>query len=234
MFNPDNMSNHHHSYNNSHIHHNHAPQVNAVNCRAVGIAALITGSFMGLEFIGGHISGSLALIADAGHMLIDFAALIIAWLAFQISDRKAHSENDSIKKLPLYAAAFNVISLFLIAIWIIWEAYERFNNPAPILGKLMALIAVTGLIINLIVLRILAKADGNNLNIKAVYLHVMGDLLGSFAAIIASIAILTKGWTIADPILSVIVAILLLRGAWFTGREIVLEFQDSHWQSKSK
>ena len=222
------MSKHHHSHDGSHKHHHHTPQVDAANSRAVGIAALITGSFMAVEFVGGHISGSLALIADAGHMLTDFAALFLAWLAFQISHRNAHKENNNIQRLPLYAAAFNVITLFLIAIWIIWEAHERFNDPAPILGKLMFLIAVVGLIVNLAVLRVLAKADGNNLNIKAVNLHVMGDLLGSIAAIIASIVILTTGWTMADPILSVVVALLILRGAWSVGKETLHELQTSH------
>ncbi len=221
------MSNHHHSCDASHNHH-HVPQVDAANSRAVGIAAIITGAFMGVEFVGGHISGSLALLADAGHMLNDFAALLIAWLAFQISNRASQKENSKIKKLPLYAAAFNIITLFLIAIWIIWEAYERFNNPAPILGRLMFFIAVLGLIINIIVLRVLAKADGNNLNIKAVNLHVMGDLLGSIAAIIASIAILLTGWTMIDPILSVIVALLILRGAWFVGKETLHELKAAH------
>ncbi len=221
------MSNHHHSCDASHNHH-HVPHVDAANSRAVGIAAIITGAFMGVEFVGGHISGSLALLADAGHMLNDFAALLIAWLAFQISNRASQKENSKIKRLPLYAAAFNIITLFLIAIWIIWEAYERFNNPAPILGRLMFFIAVLGLIINIIVLRVLAKADGNNLNIKAVNLHVMGDLLGSIAAIIASIAILLTDWTMIDPILSVIVALLILRGAWFVGKETLHELKIAH------
>lgn len=217
------MSEHHHSCDGGHTHHNHAPQVDAANSHAVGLAAIITGGFMGLEFVGGHISGSLALIADAGHMLTDFAALLLAWLAFKISHRQAHLNNSSMKRLPLYAAAFNVVTLFLIAIWIIWEAYERFNSPAPIMGVLMFMIAVIGLIINLVVLKILTKADGNNLNIKAVNLHVMGDLLGSIAAIIASIAILLTDWTVIDPILSVIVALLILRGAWSVGKETLNE-----------
>lgn len=222
------MSNHHHSCDASHNHHHHVPQIDAANSRAVGIAAIITGGFMGVEFVGGHISGSLALLADAGHMLNDFAALLIAWLAFQFSNSVAQKENSNIKRIPLYAAAFNVITLFLIAIWIIWEAYERFNNPAPILGGLMFLIAIIGLIINLVVLRVLAKADGNNLNIKAVNLHVMGDLLGSIAAIIASIAILLTDWTIIDPILSVIVALLISRGAWSVGKETLHELRLEH------
>lgn len=222
------MSEHHHSSDNSHGHHNHAPEVNAANSRAVGIAAIITGGYMGIEFIGGHFSGSLALIADSGHMLTDFAALLLAWIAFKISNHNALKKESKFQRLPLYAAAFNIITLFLIAIWIIWEAYERFNNPVPMLGSIMFIIAVMGLIINLMVLNILAKADGNNLNIKAVNLHVMGDLLGSVAAILASSTILLTGWTMIDPILSVIVALIILRGAWSAGKETILEIQAQH------
>lgn len=219
------MTEHHHSCDSGHSHHNHAPHVEAANSRAVAIAAIITGIFMGVEFAGGHISGSLALIADAGHMLTDFAALLLAWIAFQISHGNAHLNNSRIKKFPLYAAAFNVVTLFIIAIWIIWEAYERFNNPAPIKGALMFGVALMGLIINGIVLKILANADGNNLNIKAVNLHVMGDLLGSIAAIIASIIIMLTDWTMIDPILSVIVALIIGRGAWIVGKETLGELK---------
>lgn len=204
-------------------HHSHAPILNSANSRAVGFAAIITGSFMGVELVGGLISGSLALIADAGHMLTDFAALALAWAAFWWSGRNAHKSKSH--RLPIYAAAFNIISLFAITIWILWEAYHRFQNPAPILGPVMFIIALGGFIVNIVVLSILAKADGANLNIKAANLHVMGDLLGSIAAIIAAIVIIFTGWSPIDPILSVVVALLIARSAWSAGKETLHALQ---------
>lgn len=211
---------HHHSGVHSghdHSNHHHAPEVNSANSKAVAWAAVMTGTFMGVELFGGIISGSLALIADAGHMLIDFAALVLAWGAFWMSARmqgKSQSE-----KLPLYAAGFNIITLFIISAWILWEAYHRFQSPAAVLGDTMFIVALGGLVVNIIVLKILAKADGENLNIRAANMHVIGDLLGSIAAIMAAIIIIFTDWTPIDPILSVVVALLIMRGAWAIGAE---------------
>ncbi len=211
-----------------HHDHDHNPTINAANCNAVGLAALITGAFMGVELMGGIISGSLALIADAGHMLTDFAALALAWAAFWLSNHSAHKAIGASQRLPLYAAAINCISLFIISAWILWEAYHRFQDPVPIIGPIMFIIALGGLIVNLIILKILAKADGKNLNIKAANMHVMGDLLGSIAAIIAAIAIMVTGWTPIDPLLSTLVALLIARGAWSIGKETLHALRHNH------
>jgi len=211
------------SHNHDHDgYHHHAPEVNANNSKAIAIAALITGSFMGVELLGGIISSSLALIADAGHMLTDFAALVLAWFAFWLSAQKSAKPR---RPWPLYAACINTISLFCIAFWILWEAWERFHSPTTVIGSIMFIIATAGLMVNIIVLKILTKADGENLNIRAANLHIMSDLLGSVAAIIAAITIIVTGWTPIDPILSVVVASLIMRGAWGVAKETIKELK---------
>ncbi len=195
--------------------HSHAPKVNARNVRAVGLAALLTGAFMFAEVAGGIISGSLALIADAGHMLTDFAALALAWLAFRIARRPTDWKRSyGFDRFSILVAFVNGLSLFVIAAWIIYEAVLRIAAPQPVLGGTMLVIAMLGLAVNLIALQIMRRADPENLNIKAAMLHVMGDLLGSVAAIVAAGVILLTGWVVIDPILSVLVALIILRGAW--------------------
>ena len=195
--------------------HSHAPKVNAHNARAVGLAALLTGGFMIAEVVGGVLSGSLALIADAGHMLTDFASLALAWLAFRIAERPADWKRSyGFDRFSVLVAFVNGLSLFAIAGWITYEAVLRILHPEPVLGTPMLIIAGLGLAVNLIALQIMRRADPGNLNIRAAMLHVMGDLLGSVAAIAAAGIILATGWFVVDPILSVLVALLILRGAW--------------------
>ncbi|QQX82279.1 cation diffusion facilitator family transporter [Shewanella sp. KX20019] len=190
------------------------------NQKAVGIAAVLTGSFMIAEIVGGVVSGSLALIADAGHMLTDFVALSLAWFAFHLAKRPASwKATYGFDRFSVLAALVNGLSLFLIAAWICFEAYKRINEPVEVLGGTMLLVAVGGLIINILAFWILTRGEKDNLNIKAALLHVAGDLLGSVGAIIASIVIIYTGWTPIDPILSVFVAIIILRSAWHVVRE---------------
>ncbi|AQS36904.1 cation diffusion facilitator family transporter [Shewanella psychrophila] len=190
------------------------------NQRAVGIAAILTGGFMIAEVVGGLISGSLALIADAGHMLTDFVALSLAWFAFHLAKRPASwKATYGFDRFSVLAALVNGLSLFLIAAWICFEAIKRLNEPVEVLGGTMLLIAVGGLIVNILAFWILTRGEKDNLNIKAALLHVAGDLLGSVGAIIASLVIIYTGWTPIDPILSVFVAIIILRSAWHVVRE---------------
>ena len=168
------------------------------------------------EVAGGLISGSLALIADAGHMLTDFAALAMAWGAFRLAARPANSRYTyGYDRISILVAFLNALTLFAVAGWIIWEAGHRFFAPGEILAGTMLWVAVAGLAVNLIVFWILLGADQENLNIRGAVLHVLGDLLGSIAAIAAAVIIFTTGWVLADPILSVLVAVLILRSAWF-------------------
>jgi cobalt-zinc-cadmium efflux system protein len=206
---------HDHQHGPGHDHH-HA----AISARAIGIAAILTGGFMLVEIAGGIVSGSLALIADAGHMLTDFAALAMAWLAFRVARRPADAKRTyGFDRLSVLAAFVNGLALFAITAWIVIEAIERLSDPRPNEGGLMLAVAVAGLLVNLASFWVLSRGDRGNLNLRAALLHVIGDLLGSAGAIVAALVILGTGWTPVDPILSVLVAALILRSAWRVVRE---------------
>ena len=185
------------------------------NLRRVLIALVLTGAFMVVEVIGGIISGSLALLADAGHMLTDTMALALAAAAFHVSKRPAGgSLTYGYQRFQILAAFVNGLSLLVIVGWIFFEAVERFITPREILGETMLLVAAAGLVVNIVAFAVLHSGDQENLNIRGAALHVAGDLLGSVAAIVAAIIIIYTGWTLIDPILSVAVAFLILRSAW--------------------
>ncbi len=191
--------------------HDHA----SGNMRRVMIALVLTGAFMIVEVIGGIISGSLALLADAGHMLTDTMALALAAVAFHVSKRPADGKlTYGYQRFQILAAFVNGLSLILVVAWILYEAVDRFRNPTEILGNTMLLIAAIGLVVNLVSFLVLHGGDRENLNIRGAAIHVAGDLLGSVAAIIAAIVIIYTGWTPIDPLLSVVVAMLILRSAW--------------------
>ena len=179
------------------------------------IALVLTGTFMVVEVIGGIISGSLALLADAGHMLTDTMALALAAAAFHVSRRPAGGNlTYGYQRFQILAAFVNGLSLFLVVGWIFYEAVERFITPRDILGGTMLTVAAAGLVINIISFAVLHSGDQENLNIRGAALHVAGDLLGSVAAIVAAVVIIYTGWTLIDPILSIAVAFLILRSAW--------------------
>jgi cobalt-zinc-cadmium efflux system protein len=180
------------------------------------IAALIlTGVFMIVEVIGGILSGSLALLADAGHMLTDTMALALAALAFRVSKRPATSKlTFGYQRFQILAAFVNGLSLLLIVGWILFEAGRRFMSPQEVLGPTMLAVAAAGLVVNLVAFVLLHTGDRDNLNIRGAALHVAGDLLGSIAAIVAAVVIIYTGWVAIDPILSVAVAMLILKSAW--------------------
>lgn len=175
---------------------------------------------MVVEVAGGIISGSLALLADAGHMATDFAALALAWAGFAISRRPASWKYTfGYQRFQTLAAFLNGISLIVIAIWIVFEAAHRFQNPSEVLAGPMLYVAIAGLVVNGIVFWILTRGDNHNLNMRGAVLHVLGDMLGSVAAIIAALAIMQTGWMPIDPLLSVLVALLIVRSAWSLVRE---------------
>ena len=197
-----------------------SPQERRSKERAIAIAALLTGGFMGAEVVGGLVSGSLALLADAGHMLTDFASLALAWFAFRLARRPADWRRTyGFDRFSVLAAFVNGISLFAIAIWITVEAWHRLSEPSEVLGGLMLWVAIGGLVVNLLSFWVLSRVEGDNLNVRAATLHVLGDLLGSVAAIVAALVILWTGWTPIDPILSVFVVLLILRSAWSVVKE---------------
>jgi len=185
------------------------------NMRRVVIALLLTGSFMVVEVIGGILSGSLALLADAGHMLTDTMALALAAVAFQVCKRPADAKlTYGYHRFQILAAFVNGLSLLFIVGWILVEAVDRFLDPTEVLGETMLVVASAGLVVNLIAFAVLHGGDRENLNIRGAAIHVAGDLLGSVAAIAAALVIIYTGWTPIDPILSVAVAMLILRSAW--------------------
>lgn len=192
--------------------HNHG---HAGNERRVFLAMLLTGSFMVAEVVGGIVSGSLALLSDAGHMLSDFVSLSLAWFAFRLARRKADIRRSyGYHRFQVVAAFVNGLTLFAIAGWITVEAVRRLADPIEVLAGPMLVIAVLGLLVNVAVFAILQTGDRENLNMRGAALHVMGDMLGSVAAIAASLIILWTGWMPIDPILSVGVAVLILRAAY--------------------
>lgn len=197
-----------------HGHHGH-DHAGAANERSVALAAVFTGSFMLVEIVGGIVSGSLALLADAGHMLTDFASLSLAWLGFRLARRPADWKRTyGFGRFSVLVAFVNGVALFAIAAWISVEAFRRLREPVEVLGGLMFWVAVGGLLVNIAAFTILRRGDRDNLNIRAAVLHVAGDLLGSVAAIAASLVILLTGWMPIDPLLSVVVALIILRSAW--------------------
>jgi cobalt-zinc-cadmium efflux system protein len=193
----------------------HQHDANLKNLRRVMIALVLTGTFMVVEIIGGIISGSLALLADAGHMLTDTMALALAAMAFQVCKRPPDGKlTFGYQRFQILAAFVNGISLLAVVGWIVFEAVSRFINPIEILGETMLIVAAAGLLINLISFAVLHSGDQENLNIRGAALHVAGDLLGSVAAIVAALVIIYTGWALIDPILSIAVAALILKSAW--------------------
>jgi cobalt-zinc-cadmium efflux system protein len=193
-------------------HDHHEP---GSNLKRVQLALVLTASFMIVEVVGGILSGSLALLADAVHMLTDSMALGLAAFAFRVSSRPPDRKRSfGYQRVQIIAAFANGLGLLALVAWILFEAVQRLVDPPEIMGQTMLLVAVAGLVVNIIAFVVLHGGDQENLNIRGAALHVAGDLLGSVAAIIAAVVILGTGWMPIDPLLSVVVAALILRSAW--------------------
>jgi cobalt-zinc-cadmium efflux system protein len=206
------MTRHHHASDAGHAHQAHA---HADNERRVGWAAALTAVYMLAEVVGGLMAGSLALLADAGHMLADAASLALAWAAFRIARRPSDWQRTyGFHRFQVIAAYTNGITLIFIAAAVLWEALHRFREPVPVLGGPMLVIASVGLIVNVAAYLALHGADRDNLNVRGAMLHVLGDMAGSAAAMLAALLILWTGWTPVDVLLSVLVALFILRSAW--------------------
>jgi len=198
----------------------------------LAVVLCLTLSFMVVEAVGGWISGSLALLADAGHMLTDAGALGLTLLSAWIGLRPAsHSKTYGYQRWEILAALINGAALFGIAGWVVVEAIQRIQHPEPIRAGLFLVVAAGGLVVNLISLGILHGIRDGSLNTRGAYLHVLGDALGSVGALTAAGIIATTGWTLADPIVSIVLALLILIGAWRLVREstdILLESVPGH------
>ena len=200
-----------------HGHAGHAHDFREASRRSLIISLILITGYMVAEIVGGILSGSLALIADAGHMLTDAAAIALALFAMWLSNREASTRRTwGFHRTEVLAAMINALALRLIATWIVFEAVERFarHHEMHIDGGLMMVVGIGGLIVNIISAWILHASSEHSMNVEGAFQHVVADLLGSVGVILSGICVLAFGWTIADPIISVIIAVLIVLGSW--------------------
>ncbi|MGB5222924.1 MAG: cation diffusion facilitator family transporter [Polyangiales bacterium] len=204
-----------------HQHHHHAPGTQtAGNRRRLTMALVFTATYMVAEIVGGFVANSLALLADAGHMFSDAAALGLSLVAVMLAQRPATSNRTyGFHRAEILAALTNGAALLVLSVLIAREAWGRLSDPPEVQGGLMLLVASGGLAINLVNLMILSGGRHHNLNVRGAWLHVMADTLGSVGAILAGAAIYFLGWGWADPVASFIIASLVLYSAWGLVRE---------------
>ena len=219
---------HDHSDHSDHSHgshdhdHSHAQVVTSDNERRIRLVFLFTASYALIQAVGGWISGSLALIADSGHMISDAAALLLALVAYRVARRPADATRTyGFHRVRVLAALANGATLLLLVVWIIWEAIQRINTPTEVLAGPMLVVATIGLLVNLAGAWILWSGNRGDGNLRGALFHVIGDLLGSVGAIAAAIGIMATGWTILDPILSVLVSLLVVKSAWGLVRDSI-------------
>ncbi|MBA3567132.1 MAG: cation transporter [Actinobacteria bacterium] len=194
--------------------HDHQ-DVRAGSRRALALALGITALYTVVEVAGGLVTGSLALLADAAHMLSDNVALALALFAVWLADRPTTPERTyGYKRAEVLAALANGVTLVALSIWIFYEAFQRFRDPPDVLGGWVLLIGVVGVAVNLAVGLILFRARSGSLNVEAAFRHVVADLLGSIGVVAAGVAILATGWLEADPLVSVLIGVLVLASSW--------------------
>ncbi|WP_156291985.1 cation diffusion facilitator family transporter [Oceanobacillus salinisoli] len=201
--------------------HHHAHTNNKI---ALKISFIIITAYMIIEAIGGLLTNSLALLSDAGHMLSDSISLGVGLLAFTLGEKVAdYSKTYGYKRFEILAAVFNGVTLILIALFIFYEAFNRFANPTEIASAGMLIIGIIGLLVNILVAWILMRGGDtdHNLNLRAAFLHVISDMLGSVGAVSAALLIMFFGWSCADPLASVIVAILVLNSGWRVSKDAI-------------
>ena len=217
-----------------HAGHDHTGHDHAHHSGSAGLkgALAITALFLVAEVIGGILSNSLTLLADAGHMLTDVGALafslFVAWLSRQpATSRKTYGY----LRWEILAALLNGAVLLAVSAAIVWEAVQRLRSPEPVQTGIMFTIGLAGIVVNLIAARMLHAGSAHSLNVRGAYLHVLSDLLGSVAAVVAALFIRYRGWTLADPIASIVMTVLIVRSSWALVREsvdVLLEATPSH------
>jgi cobalt-zinc-cadmium efflux system protein len=226
---------HHHDHGaHAHDHdhaHDHARDARD-QMRRLRLALAITATFLLAEVAGGVISNSLALLADAGHMLTDVAALVlslfVAWFSRQPYEPR---RTYGYLRWEILAAFLNGATLLLLSTWIAIEAVLRLRQPEPVESGVMLIIAVVGILANVAAAFILHPASETSLNLRGAYLHVVGDLLGSVATVVAALLVRFTGWLAADPVASILMTLLIVRGAWRLVREsvdVLLESTPAH------
>lgn len=220
----------------AHDHSHHHPHPHAANTAAqtgrLRLALVLTSVFLVAEVIGGVVSNSLALLADAGHMFTDVAALglslFVAWFSRQPA---APEKTYGYLRWEILAALLNGSVLLVVSAGIVWEAVQRLREPQPLASGVMLAVALGGLAVNAVAAWVLHPVHGHSLNVRGAYLHVLGDLLGSVGTVAAALIVGTTGWLRADPLASLLVTALIIRSAWRLVREsvdVLLEATPAH------
>ena len=221
-----------HQHGGAHRHGTGHSHVGDAPVRSLHIALVLTAALLVVEVVGGLLSNSIALLADAGHMLTDVAALGLALFVAWFSKQPETPEKTyGYLRWEILAAFVNGATLLLISAWILWEAVIRLRAPESVSGGLMLAVAVAGLVVNIIAARVLVASSSHNMNARGAYLHVLGDLLASVGTVVAAILIRYTGWLMADPIASILTTVLIMSGAWRLVREsvdILLESTPAH------
>ena len=200
----------------------HVRSAAGANKRNLTIVFVLTATYMIVEAAGGFATHSLALLADAGHMLTDVAGLGMALLAIKFAERPATPEHTyGYYRVEILAALTNALILIGISLVVLYEAYDRFRNPEPISSRTMLVIATIGLAVNIAGVFILRRGSNDSLNVKGAYFEVLSDLLTSIGVIVAAVIILTTGWTYADPLISAGIGLFILPRTWLLLREAV-------------
>lgn len=205
---------HHGSCGDDHHHHHHVPEGSDGSRLAVAFGIIFV--FMIVEIIGGLISGSLALLADAGHMATDAGALLLALSARWLAARTARSSvfPFGLRRAQVLAGFINALALIALTLWLLWEAIQRFVEPQPIMSGTMLMVAIAGLVANIAAFAVLHGGNRQDLNLRGALLHVVGDIFGSVAAIASALIIGWTGFVRIDAILTLLVSVLILRVAW--------------------
>jgi cobalt-zinc-cadmium efflux system protein len=213
-----------------HRSHEHAPKSGGVERRVLAAALALTSFFAMVEAVGGWWSGSLALLSDAGHMVTDVAALSIALIAQRLAQRPPSARASyGYARAEVLAAFCNALLMLAAVAWIAVEAVRRLFTPAPVAGGIVIVVALAGLVVNVLCAWLLSR--GTSLNSRAALLHVLSDLAASFAALVAGVVISVTGWYPIDPLLSLVVGALILRSTWGLLRssvEVLMEGVPAH------
>lgn len=221
----------HHDVSKTHSHHGLKTSSNAPFIQLI-LVLILTLAYFVTEVIGGFVSGSLALLADAGHMLADIGALGLALFASWFSNQAASSQRTyGYYRLEIMAAFLNGLFLSGISCYIVFEAYQRMSHPVAVQANTMFWVALGGILTNLISVIVLHSGQEKNLNLKGAYLHIVGDLLGSAGTVLAALGLITTHQSWIDPVASILIALLVLRSAWklvIEAADILLEASPSH------
>ena len=223
----DHHDHHDHSHHSGHDHgghdhgghdhggRDHSHDLRGASKRSLIVALVLIAGFMFAEVIGGVLSGSLALLSDAGHMITDAASIALALFAMKVAERPPSAERTfGYRRAEVLAAMLNALSLWLIAAWVLFEAYHRLQDVPEIEGGLMLVVGILGLLVNVAAAWVLHRSSKHSMNVEGALRHVMADLMGSVGVVISGILIVTLNWTIIDPILSVLIAALVAHSSW--------------------